>query len=124
MRIKAAFAKLKLLDYRHYICIAITLGFLGCGFIFHNALPRVAEAIRNVAVSLVYYVFGVIDQSTNPIQATVTQMPSWQFAPERFEPLKLLPYTWEEFKVIWGEYWSTWATWDNVEGYFYVLSDL
>ena len=124
MKKEAVLPKLKSLDYHHYICIAITLCFLGCGFIFHNALPRVAESVRDLALSVVYYVFGVIDQPTNPIPATVTEMPSWQFAPERFEPLKLLPYTWEEFKVLWGEYWSTWVTWDNVEGYLYALSDI
>lgn len=118
------FANLKAVDYRHYICIAITLGFLGCGFIFPNALPRVAEAIRDLALSFVHYCFDIVNDEYNPISVTVNQMPAWQFAPSRFEPLKLFPWTWEEFKVLWGEYWQTWATWDNVEAYFYFLGDL
>lgn len=122
--LKAAWAKWKALDYRHYICIVITLGFLGCGFVYCNALPRLGESIRDFFVSLAYYFVGIFDDFNNPITPTVIQMPSWQFAPSRFEPLKLFPWTWEEFKVLWGEYWRTWATWDNVVEYFYTLGDL
>ena len=98
--------------------------FLGCGFIFHNALPRLAESIRDLINAVIYYVAGLIYRDANPITATVMQMPSWEFAPERFEPLKLFPWTLEEFKVLWGEYWQLFITWDNVEDYFTALSDL
>ena len=39
--------KLWALDYRHYICSAITLLFLGCGFLFPNALPRLALCVMH-----------------------------------------------------------------------------
>lgn len=123
MKIKRTLRRLRSLDYRHYICFAITLSFLGCGFIFPNALPRFAETVRDLGLSLAYYVCEPVTD-VNPIHATVTEMPSWQFAPARFEPLKLLPYTWEEFKTLWGEYWSAWATWDCVEEYFAFLGDV
>lgn len=121
---KITWAKIKALDYRHYICIAITFGFFGCGFIFHNALPRAAEAVRDLAISLAYYVCGIFVEENNPITPTVTQMPSWQFAPSRFEPLKLFPWTWEEFKVLWGEYWDKLFTMANMENYGYAISDV
>lgn len=123
MKIKSTLRKLRRLDYRHYICFAITLGFLACGFIFPNALPRLAETVRDLGLSVAYY-FCELVTDVNPIRVTVTEMPSWQFAPSRFEPLKLLPYTWEEFQALWGEYWRTWATWDCVEGYFAFIGDV
>ena len=123
MKIKRTFRRIVRLDYRHYICIAITLGFLACGLIFTNALPRLAEAVRDLGLSVAYY-FCELVTDVNPIRATVTQMPSWQFAPSRFEPLRLLPESWEEFKLLMGDYWSTWATWDNVEEYFAFIGDV
>ena len=123
MKIKRTLYKLRRLDYRHYICFAITLGFLACGLIFHNALPRLAETVRDLGLSIAYY-FCELATDVNPIRVTVTEMPAWQFAPERFEPLKLLPYTWEEFQALWGEYWRTWATWDCVEDYFAFIGDV
>ena len=123
MKKKRIFQKLCEVDYRHYICWTITIGFLGCAFIFQNALPRLAETVRDLGLSIAYY-FCELVCDVNPIRVTVTQMPSWQFAPSRFEPLKLLPYTWEEFKALWCEYWRIWATWDNAEAYIAFLGDV
>ena len=115
--------QLQATDYRHYICLAITLGFLGCGFVFPNALPRFAEALRDLAFSIVYYFCSIIDVPS-PLPVTVMELPSWQFAPSRFAPLSLLPASWDEFKAFWGEYWRTWATWENVEAYLKLLGDI
>ena len=115
--------QLQATDYRHYICLAITLGFLGCGFVFPNALPRFAEALRDLVFSIVYYFCSIIDVPS-PLPVTVMELPSWQFAPSRFAPLSLLPASWDEFKAFWGEYWRTWATWENVEAYLKLLGDI
>ena len=123
MKVKTLLPNLRSVDYRHYICCAITIGFIACGFIFTNALPCLAESIRDLGLSIAYYVCELFCD-VNPIRATVTEMPAWEFAPSRFEPLKLLPYTWEEFKTLWGEYWSMWATWDNFEDYLAFWSDV
>ena len=113
-------------DYRHYICIGITLCFLGLGFLFPNALPRVAEAFRDLGTSLVYYIYGIFADSPDlsPVRPTVNSAQSWQFAASPFEPLRLFPWTWEEFKILWVKYWKLFATWENVQNYFLKSSDL
>lgn len=111
-------------DYRHYICTGITLLFLGLGFLFPNAIPRVGESLRDLALSVAYYFMRIISRNNNPIRPTVVTMPEWEWAVEIWEPLKLFPWTWEEFKVLWVEYWELWATWENVESFFYFLSDV
>lgn len=119
-------------DYRYYICVAITLGFLGCGFLFPNALPRVAESFRDFGTSFVYYVFDIfLEDYPCPVQPTVMQMPSWEWSESPWEPLRLFPWTWEEFKVLWVEYWALFATgenlaayWEFFSGFFEVLAKL
>ena len=112
-------------DYRHYICACITLLFLGCGFLFPNALPRLGESLRDVLTSCVYYVYGLFSDNPEacPIRPSVMSWQEWQFADSPWEPLKLFPWTWEEFKVLWGKYWALWATEENFLAYFYSLSD-
>lgn len=110
-------AKLKRLDHRHYICIAITLLSVGAGFLFPNAIPRLLEAVRDLALSVAYYFCELILED-NFIPATVTQMPSFQFAPSRWEPLKIFPWTWEEFKALWPVYWDMFFEWESLAGYF------
>ena len=106
------------LDYRHLLCIFITLGFLAFGFLFPNALPRIAEAFRDLGTSCAYYFFGIIDNSENPINATVTQMPSWQFAESPWKSFDLFPRTWEEFKVLFGDFLNLLFTKENFRAYW------
>lgn len=111
-------------DYRHYIATGITLVFLGFVFLFYNSIPRLAETVRDLFVSLGYYICGIFVRAEfNPVTPTVNELPSWQFWDSPFEPLRLFPWTWEEFQVLWGEYWKTWATWENVLEYFSFLAD-
>ena len=111
-------------DYRHFICIAITLISLGFGFLFPNSLPRLAETLRDLAFSLAYYVCEIFASEANPIRPTVLQMPSWQFAEQIWEPLKIFPYTWEEFQVLWEKYWQVFFTKENFTAYWYAIGDL
>lgn len=111
-------------DYRHFLCICITLASIGFGFLFPNGIPRLAETFRDFGVSVAYYFYELISPNANPIRPTVIQEQSWQFAPERWEPLQLLPYTWEEFKVLWARYWDVIFTKENFFGYWYALGDL
>ena len=110
-------------DYRHFICIGITLVSLGFGFLFPNSLPRLAEAIRDIGISIAYYFCELILPDSNHIHPTVNDMQAWQFADQIWEPLTLFPYTWEEFQVLWGKYWETFATWENFESYWYAIGD-
>lgn len=108
--------RLRQIDYRHYICVAISLGCLAFGLLFPNALPRLFEAVRDFGTSLAYYFCDLIlDES--PVPPTVTAMPSWQWAPNRWEPLKLLP-TWKEFKAYCALYWDVLWTAENWQDYW------
>ncbi|MBQ8720470.1 MAG: hypothetical protein IJY65_05500 [Clostridia bacterium] len=113
-------------DYRHYICIGITLLFLGLGFLFPNALPRVGEAFRDLGTSLVYYFYGLFADNPDacPIAPTVIQLQVWKWGESPWEPLRLFPWSWEEFKVLWQQYWTLWATGENVQNYIWSMSDI
>lgn len=115
--------RLKSLDYRHVICWAITALCVGAGFLFPNALPRLGEAARDIGTSLVYY-FGELVLDESPLPATVTAMPSWQWAPSRWEALQLFPWTWEEFKVLCSMFWDVFWTVENWEAYWWAFGDV
>lgn len=120
---KDKLARLRALDYRHYIAAAITLGFLACALIFPNALPRVAEAFRDLGTSCAYYVMA-LGNGENPVSATVNQMPSWEFAPSRFAPLRIFPWTWEEFKLLWGKFTEALFSSENFRAYWWRVTDV
>lgn len=112
-------------DYREYICMCITLLFLGLGVLFPNALPRLGESFRDFGTSFIYYFYGLFaeDPKTCPLPATVLNRQSWKWAESPFKPLRLFPWSWEEFKVLWTKYWELWFSWDNVKAYFLSMSD-
>lgn len=118
-----------IVDYRYYMCNVITLGFLALGVLFPNGIPRIAEALRDLCTSCAYYVMGLLFENDNPINATVTTFPLWEFASSPWEPISLFPWTWEEFKVLWVEYWKLFITknnflkfWDGFGNVLYYLS--
>ncbi|MBQ9069932.1 MAG: hypothetical protein IJY23_01115 [Clostridia bacterium] len=123
-KIKLALSQVFRLDYRHYLCSFITLVSLAFGILFPNSLPRIAEAFRDLGTSCVYYLFGIFSENANPITPTVVTFPLWEFAPSPWEPLSLFPWTWEEFKVLWSQYWNLWASKENFLGYWYNFSDV
>ncbi len=110
-------------DLRHFIAIGITLIFLGFGALFYNSVPRLAESVRDFIISVGYYFAGLIYGEENPICETVNTMPEWSFGPSRFEPLRLFPWTWDEFKVLWSEYWQTFVSDENFGEYWRCLAD-
>lgn len=113
-------------DYRHYICIGITFLFLGLCFLFPNALPRIGEAARDLGTSIVYYFYALFLDNPDgcPITPTVLQIQSWEWAESPFEPVRIFPWTFEEFKILWKMYWKLFATPDNFLEYVWSLSDL
>ena len=110
-------------DYRHIICFAITLISVGFGFLFPNALPRLAETFRDLGTSVAYYFFEIFAPESNPINATVLKMPEWTWANDIWEPLRLFPWTWEEFKVLWGKYWEVFFSGQNFFAYWEAVGD-
>ena len=124
IEIKEVIKYLKSLDYRHYINFVITLGFLALGvFIFPNSVLRVAETIRNVGTSFTYY-FCELFLDINPIYPTVMDLPKWEFTPSRFERLKILPFTWEEFVAVWEVYWEVFFKAETFSEYMYIVGDV
>ena len=111
-------------DYRHYICISITLLSLAAGFLFPNSLPRLAETFRDLALSIAYYFCELIIPERNPIHPSVTNMQAWQFRPELWEPIQIFPYTFEEFKILFKEFWQLLFTKGNFLLYFGSIGDL
>ena len=111
-------------DYRHAICMAITLISLTFGFLFPNGIPRLAETVRDLGLSVAYYFCEIFAPGNNPIRPTVLDMPSWTWAEDVWEPLRLFPWTWEEFKVLWGNFWQLFIDRQNIVGYFTFLGDL
>ena len=111
-------------DYRHIICTVITLLSLFLGFLFPNSLPRFAESVRDLFTSLAYYIVGLFVRGENPIHATVTDLQSWEFAEQIWEPIKLFPDTWEEFQVLWIKYWEVFLSKENFELYLAFVGDL
>ena len=112
-------------DYRHYICAGITLLFLGLGFLFPNALPRLGESFRDLGTSIVYYFYGLFadNPASCPLPPTVMQYQAWEWTPSPWEPLSLFPWIYEEFVVLWKQYWELFATWENVQAYVWSMSD-
>ena len=123
MKIKNFLSKVSGLDYRHYICLSFTFVSIVLAIIFPNSLPRLAEAVRDLGTSFLYYCFGIFSENFNPINPTVTTLPSWEFAPSPWKPITLFPWTWEEFKVLWNNYWELWTSRENFLGYCYSLTN-
>lgn len=118
------FKNLKKKDYRHYICAAISFVFVGFGFLFPNAIPRLFETLRDLVFSVAFYVVRLINPESELIKVTVNKMPSWIWAESKWKPLTLFPYTWSEFKILWGQYWQVFISKENVAAYFLKLADI
>ena len=123
-RFANALSKIKAINYRHYICVGITLLFLGLGFLFPNAIPRLCEAIRDLGISCAYYFMGLISESGEvSIHATVTDMPSWIWAESPFGTLSFMPENFDAFAVKWGAYWERFISQENLVAYGEAFGD-
>lgn len=108
---------MKKVDYRHYICIAVTLAFFAVSiFVFPLATGRIGEAARDVANSFAFY-FEVLVSGESDRNVTVNDFTQY------FEMPFDLPDTWEEFVQLFDDYWQVWASWDNVNAYMSFLLD-
>lgn len=105
-----------------FLCSFTTLAFLGLGFLFPNALPRLAESIRDLVISIGYYFYSLFVDDV-PFSATVTEFASWQFTDSPWKIVDVFPYTWPEFKVIMGEFWQRLFSSSNFKGYWLSLGD-
>lgn len=111
-------------DYRHFICIGLTLIFAFFTFVvFYNAFPRLIESLTDVYTSGQFYVSELFNLNlhANLGVKEMSKIP--------FEMPFNLPNTWEEFTVLWGDYWNLVFSSDtfvaylgSVGDFFYYLS--
>ena len=112
------------IDYRHYVSIILTIIFIVFGiYYFPNAICRLVESCRDFAFSIAYY-FAELFFEENPIIVTVNDLPSWQIAPSKYQPLTLLPVEWADFKIKFSAYFQMFGKWETLQAYMYFLGDL
>ena len=97
---------------KNAVGFSLMLFVLGIGVLFCNSLLRLLEAFRDLGLSLAYY-FSEIFLGDNSIKVTVNDVPSLTFTEPYFEPLRIFPWTWEEFKELWPQYWDKFFSTDN-----------
>ena len=99
-------------DYRHWICLLITLGFAALAvFHFRYAGGRIWESFIDIKNSAVYYANELFELNLQGI-ITVNNLTAQPFT----MPFNL-PNTWEEFVILWNKYWEIWATKENFLAY-------
>ena len=104
----------KRIDYRHIICIAITLGFVACAvFMFPSALGRIIEGGRDFGLSVAFYFCRLLNIPNN-ITPTVNELPNM----DGILPSVPIADDWEQFKADFAAYWRLWADADNFLSYF------
>lgn len=99
-------------DFRHYICIYITLFSVLCSiYVFPYAFDRLIESVRDFGLSIAFY-FTELLGFNGSIIPTVNNFSSQPFV----VPFGL-PETWEEFQILWHDYWGRIFTKENFFGY-------
>ena len=122
------------IDYRHIICILITLGFVALGiFRFFGCVGRIIESVRDCGLSVAYY-FCEIFEIPHHITPTVNELPKIPFFdfPSQTPdvptvpdvPSVPLPDNWEKFKIKWSAYWRLWAKKENFFGYLSAVGNV
>ena len=107
------------IDYRHYICVFITISFtLLAIFYFKYAFPRLIESFVDLGTSAKFYFSELFELGLNGEISVIefTKMPfvlPWN-----------LPNTWEEFKILWTDYWDLVFTKENFMNYLIWLGDV
>lgn len=120
---------MKRIDYRHFICIAITIGFVALGvFEFFGAVGRLIESGRDIGLSAAYY-FCELLQIPHDITPTVNDFPKIPFfdfggSSSPSAPSVPIPEDWHGFTEKWSLYWRTWATGENFLAYLAFLGNL
>ncbi len=106
-------------DYRHFVCILITISFILCSiFVFPYAFGRLTESLRDFGLSIKYY-FSELFEVKQEIAPSVNNSSKYSFE---------LPFglaeTWKEFQAGWGAYWNKFFSSDNFNGYLIKLGDV
>lgn len=111
--------KTKKIDYRHYICVGITIIFLLLLlFKFKYGILRIKESFYDLWTCALFW----WDKFTNgDLQANLKIN---EFTALPFVLPFNLPNTWEEFKVLFVEYWMLFISKENFRSYLLLLGDI
>ena len=111
--------KLIHLNYRHYICIVITLGFLALAiFKFKYAPLRIWESLIDIKNSFLCYLAELFEFNIN-YEVTIND-----FTKQPFKMPWNLPNTWEEFKELCKAYGQLFLSKENLLAYLNFIGDL
>lgn len=103
-------------DYRHYICIGISVAFVLLLLLcFFRSIPRVVDACVSFGTSIAFY-FCELLGVRHHIIPTVTEMPD--------SILSWFPATLEEFKADFVRYWQLVIAPDSFRGYGSALTSV
>lgn len=96
----------KNLDYRHYICASITVGFFALIYFFPNCLGRLIESFRDIGTSIAWTFCETfkINHTLSPTVLDVSSFPAQEI---------FLPLSWEEFLCSWEKYWEKFFNLNN-----------
>ena len=126
------YTDMKKVDYRHFIYIVLLIGSLVCTvFLFSGAFGRSIESIKDLLMSLVYYVAFIFDVDFGVVPTVIeyAQIPFFDYGQIPFiSPTKysfiLLPENWELFVADWYTFWDMFFVWDNFVKYLLFLTEL
>ena len=96
-------------NYRHIICISITVILVALGvFVFNGSVWRIVESGQDFGTSVAYWFLETFD-IPNDLTPTVTLLPKAPPWSSGSVPKIFLPATWEAFAVEMKKYWVAWA---------------
>lgn len=105
----------KRIDYRHFVCIAITIGFVLMGaFLYRNSYLRLWESLRDFGLSFAYY-FCVIFGLAVKINPMVKD-----FSKVNLSDVVSIDFV--AFKQSFGVFASNFGSWQSIKNYLLFLS--
>lgn len=110
--------KFKEINYRHYICIGITIiSLLFSIFYFKYADNRLFESFIDIKNSSLFYISNLFELNLKG-NLTINDFTSCPF-----ELPFNLPNNWEDFKLLCRDYWNLFCSKENLNKYFSFLAN-
>ena len=114
-------------DYKHIICLAVTLVFVGLGvFVFNGALWRLIETVCDLGTSIAFSFLDLFDLS-DKIPLTFLQLPKsapWSNVLTTNAPDLFLPTKWKEFGQTVNKYWDVFFSLETFFRYLFFLLEI
>jgi len=107
-------------NYRHIICISITVILFALGiFVFNGCAWRFIESCGDFGTSFAYSVLDLFDLS-DKVTLSFLKLPQKAPWADKFythTPKLFLPETWEKFGEFMNRYWKTFINWKTIVSY-------